>query len=315
MKVSVIGSGMVGSTAAYAMVMQGIGREIVMVDYKKSRAVAEASDIGHAVPFASPLTIRAGDYGDVAGSRVVILSCGVGQKPGETRLELLQRNADVFREVIPQVVRHAPDAILLVASNPVDIMTHVTTCIAAECGVPTHRVLGSGTTLDTARFRTLLGQHFGVDSRHVHAHVIGEHGDSEVLTWSLATIAGLPLDEYSQVCGIELGSDTKQQIDRQVRGAAYQIIEGKGATYFGIGSALARIVDVLLHDQRAIMTVCSRISEVGEFADLTISMPHLLGGDGVLSAIPMTLDNSEQLALDKSASVIHQAIESLGGVL
>ncbi|MCA9132447.1 MAG: L-lactate dehydrogenase [Planctomycetales bacterium] len=311
MKVSIVGSGFVGSTAAYALVMQGIGREIVLVDRDRGRATAEAADIAHAVPFAQPLNVRAGDYADLAGSRVVIIAAGVSQKPGETRLQLLQRNADVFRDCVPQVIEHAPQAVLLVASNPVDIMTHIAGEIAAACGVPSSRVVGSGTTLDTARFRTLLGQQFGVDSRHVHAHVIGEHGDSEVLTWSLATISGLTLQEYSEVCGLKLDGDKQRDIDRRVRRAAYQIIEGKGATYYGIGSALARIVDVLLHDQRSILTVCSRLASISGIADVTISMPHLLGGSGVLTSIPLTLDAEEQVLLRESATIVRQAIESL----
>lgn len=311
MKVSIVGSGFVGSTAAYSLVMQGIGREIVLVDHVQARAIAEAADIAHAVPFANPLTIRAGDYADVKDSRVVIIAAGVGQKPGETRLKLLQRNADVFRDCIPKVIEHAPDAVLLVASNPVDIMTHVAGEIAAECGVPTSRVIGSGTTLDTARFRTLLGDHFGVDSRHVHAHVIGEHGDSEVLTWSLATISGLSLEEFSEVRGIELDAAIRGEIDERVRRAAYRIIEGKGATYYGIGSALARIVDVMLHDQRSILTICSRIENVAGVSDVTISMPHLFGGEGVMASIPLVLDDSEQASLKASATIIRNAIDSI----
>lgn len=311
MKVSIVGSGFVGSTAAYSLVMQGIGREIVLVDHNSSRAIAEAADISHAVPFANPLTIRAGDYADVKDSLVVIISAGVGQKSGETRLELLQRNADVFRDCIPKVIEHAPAAVLLVASNPVDIMTHIAGEIAAECGMPAQRVIGSGTTLDTARFRSLLGEHFGVDPRHVHSHVIGEHGDSEVLTWSLATIAGLSLEEFSEVRGIELDSAVRKEIDTRVRRAAYQIIEGKGATYYGIGSALARIVDVILHDQRSILTICSRIENVAGVADVTISMPHLFGGEGVMASLPLVLDQSEQASLKASAMIIRDAIDSI----
>ena len=250
MKIGIVGCGMVGSTSAYALVMSGVGREIVLVDLNRARAEAEANDIFHAVPFAHPLTVRAGDYADLGGSRVVVIAGGVAQRPGETRLHLLQRNADVFRQIVPAVLRHAPEAVLLVVSNPVDIMTHLAAHFAAEFGVPPTRVIGSGTTLDTARFRTLLGRHFDVDAQHVHAYVLGEHGDSEMLAWSQATIAGLDLDAFAKVHGKPLTDPDRQQIEEQVRRAAYYIIAGKGATYFGIGSAVARIVDALLHDQR-----------------------------------------------------------------
>src|SRR6185436_2230902 len=247
MKIGIVGCGMVGSTSAYALVMSGVGREIVLVDLNRARAEAEANDIYHAVPFAHPLTVRAGDYPDLAEARVVVIAGGVAQKPGETRLQLLQRNAAVFSQIIPSVLRHAPEAVLLAVSNPVDIMTHLAAQFAAEFGVPQTRVIGSGTTLDTARFRTLLGRHFDVDPQHVHAYVLGEHGDSEVLAWSQATIAGLSLDEFAKVHGKPLDASQRQHIDEQVRRAAYYIIAGKGATYYGIGSAVARIVDVLLH--------------------------------------------------------------------
>src|SRR3954466_1737505 len=240
MKIGIVGSGFVGATAGYALVMQGVGREIVLVDRNNSRAAAEADDIRHAVPFAHPLDVRAGGYEDLAGCKVIVLCAGVGQKPGETRLQLLQRNAQVFREVVPAVLKHAPDAVLVVATNPVDVMTHVAGRFARDCGVPAGRVLGSGTTLDTARFRSLLGVHCGVDSHHVHAYVIGEHGDSEVLTWSLATIGGMSLDSFAQLRQTKLSDKIRQEIDNNVRRAAYTIIGGKGATYYGIGSALAR---------------------------------------------------------------------------
>src|SRR6478609_8017168 len=187
MKIGVVGCGMVGSSAAFALIMNGVGREIVLVDLDRKRAEAEANDIYHAVPFAHPLTVNAGDYPDLVGAQVVVIAGGVAQKPGETRLQLLQRNAEVFRQIVPSVLRHAPEAVLLVVTNPVDIMTHLAAQFAAEFGVPHSRVIGSGTTLDTARFRALLGRHFGVDPHHVHAYVVGEHGDSEVLAWSQVT--------------------------------------------------------------------------------------------------------------------------------
>ncbi len=311
MKVGIVGSGAVGATAAYAMVMQGIGREIVLVDKNAARASAEADDIRHAVPFAHPLEVNSGGYEALAESRVVLICAGVGQKPGETRLQLLQRNAAVFHEVVPAVLRHAPDAVLVVASNPVDVMTHLTAQYAAECGVQPGRVLGSGTMLDTARFRSLIGVHCGVDPHHVHAYVVGEHGDSEVLTWSLATIGGMPLDSFARLRGIEITEEIRATIDQNVRRAAYTIINGKGATYYGIGSALARIVDVILHDQRSILTVCAPAAEVAGVRDVTVAMPRMVGGDGVLETFPLPLDKQESSLLRDSARVIRDSLDGL----
>lgn len=315
LKVGVVGSGFVGSTAAYAMVQQGVGREIVLVDMKRERAEAEAQDISHAIPFSHPLRVRAGDYADLAGCRVVVIAAGVGQKPGETRLQLLERNANVFRAVVPAVLKAAPEAVLLIATNPVDIMTHIATHFAKQLGVPESRVLGSGTTLDTARFRTLLSDHFGVDSHHVHGYVIGEHGDSEVLTWSQATIAGVRLEQFAKLRDINYDEEVRQRIDAGVRRAAYKIIEGKGATYYGIGAALARIVDVILHDQRAILTVTSHVCDFPGVPAATFSLPHLVGGDGVLDCIPLSLSSEETAALANSAGIIAAATESLAGKL
>lgn len=315
LKVGVVGSGFVGSTAAYAMVQQGVGREIVLVDMKRERAEAEAQDISHAVPFSHPLRVRAGDYADLAGCRVVIIAAGVGQKPGETRLQLLERNANVFRAVVPAVLKAAPEAVLLIATNPVDIMTHIATHFAQQLGVPASRVLGSGTTLDTARFRTLLSDHFGVDSHHVHGYVIGEHGDSEVLTWSQATIAGVKLAEFAKLRGLSYDDELRQRVDAGVRRAAYKIIEGKGATYYGIGAALTRIVDVILHDQRAILTVTSYVGDFPGVPAATFAMPHLVGGEGVLGCIPLSLSPEESAALANSAGIIAAATESLAGKL
>jgi L-lactate dehydrogenase len=311
MKIGIVGCGMVGSTSAYALVMSGVGREIVLVDLNRARAKAEANDIFHAVPFAHPLMIRAGDYADLSAASVVVIAGGVAQKPGETRLQLLKRNAEVFRQIVPSVLKHAPKAVLLVVSNPVDIMTHMAADFATQFGVPSTRVIGSGTTLDTARFRALLGRHFGVDPHHVHAYVLGEHGDSEVLAWSQATIAGLNLEEITKISKNPLADAERRKIDENVRRAAYQIIAGKGATYYGIGSAVARIVDVLLHDQRAILTICTRIHGITGCEGVTMSLPHLVGGQGALTTIPLPLEPQEQEALCRSASTIREAIESL----
>lgn len=311
MKVGIVGSGYVGATAGYALVMQGVGREIVLVDRNAARAAAEADDIRHAVPFAHPLDIRAGDYPDLKGCRAIVICAGVGQKPGETRLDLLRRNAAVFAEVVPQILHHAPEAVVVVASNPVDVMTHLAARYAASCGAAPGRVLGSGTTLDTARFRSLIGGHCGVDPHHVHAYVVGEHGDSEVLTWSLATIGGMSLPAFARMRGITVPEVVRQDIDSKVRRAAYTIIGGKGATYYGIGAALARIIDVILHDQRSVLTVCTPAADVAGVADVTVSLPRLVGGQGVLETFPLPLNEEETAQLRGSARVIRQALDEL----
>jgi L-lactate dehydrogenase len=311
MKVGIVGSGFVGATAGYALAMQGIGREILLVDNNADRANAEADDIRHAIPFAHPLEIHAGDYGDLKGCRVVLLCAGVGQKPGVTRMTLLKRNKEVFREVVPAILKNAPEAVLVVATNPVDVMTDLAATYAAKCGVPVGRVLGSGTTLDTARFRSLLGRNCGIDPQHVHAHVIGEHGDSEVLTWTLVTVAGMPLESFVKLRGIDLSERVRQQIDSEVRGAAYKIIRAKGATYYGIGSALARIVDVILHGERAVMTVCAPTQMVAGISSVTLSLPRLVGGTGVLQTFPLPLSTEEDVRLSESALIIRHALDEL----
>ena len=310
-KVGIVGCGMVGSASAFAMVMSGVGREIVLVDVNRARAEAEANDIFHAVPFSSPMTIRAGGYADLEDAHVVVIAGGVAQQPGETRLQLLQRNAQVFGQIVPSVVAAAPDALLLVVTNPVDIMTHVTARFAARSGVRASRVLGSGTTLDTARFRALLGRHFGVDPQYVHGYVVGEHGDSEVLVWSQATIAGLGLDAFATVHGTPLTPQDRERIDDNVRRAAYQIIAAKGGTWYGIGSAVARIVDVLVNDQRAILTICACVSGVPDCDGVTLALPHLIGGEGVLATIPLALADAERDGLRRSAGIVRDAIASL----
>jgi L-lactate dehydrogenase len=313
MKIGIVGSGLVGATAAYALVMRGIGRQIVLVDLNKERAQAEADDLLHAVPFAHPMEVSAGEYEDLAESRVVIVSAGVSQKPGETRLQLLGRNAKVFQQVIPGILKNSPEAILIITTNPVDVMTHLAARFAAQHGVPSGRVIGSGTMLDTARFRALLGRSISIDPQHIHAHVLGEHGDSEVLTWSLVTVGGMDLDEFCKERETSLCDEDFEVIEDQVRRAAYHIIEGKGATYYGVGSAIARLVEVILRDQRSILTVCTPIAEVAGVADVTVSLPNLVGGQGILTTFYPQLNEVEQKALKSSAQVIRDALDGLEG--
>src|SRR5512138_594473 len=311
MKTGIVGSGFVGATAAYALVMRGVGRRVVLVDQNRARAEAEADDILHAVPFAHPLEVTVGDYADLAGCRVVVVSAGVGQKPGETRLQLLGRNAQVFKQVIPNILKYAPDAVLLIATNPVDVMTHIAAHYAEGLGVPSSRVIGSGTTLDTARLRALIGRQLGVDSQHIHAYVLGEHGDSEVIPWSLVTVGGIPLEEFCGDQDISICPDDYAGIDEKVRRAAYHIIEGKGATYYGIGSAIARIVEVILQDERSILTVSTPMKEVAGVKDVTVSLPNLVGGEGVIQTFFPNLNEAETTALHASAAVVRSVIDEL----
>ncbi|NBC32326.1 MAG: L-lactate dehydrogenase [Alphaproteobacteria bacterium] len=308
MKIGIIGAGAVGSSAAYAMALRGVGSEIILVDLDEKLAQAQAQDIIHATPFAHPVPIRAGGYETLAGARIVILSAGVSQRPGETRIQLLDRNAAVFQKIVPEVLHYAPEAILLVATNPVDIMTHIATRIA---GLPAHRVIGSGTVLDTARFQSLLGQHLGISPRSVNAQVLGEHGDSEVLHWSGAMAGGLPVRAFAAQVRMALTDSLMARIDESVRRAAYWIIEGKGATYYGIGAGLARICQAIQNDDRSVMTVSLVNGDIEGVRDVALSLPRILGARGVVQDIYPELSAAEAAALRNSAEIIKDATMSI----
>lgn len=308
MKVGIVGAGMVGSSAGYALALLGIASSVVLVDLNHDLAVAQAQDISHAVPFVSATAVTAGSYADLAGAGVVILAAGVSQKPGETRLELLSRNADVFRQIVGEVLKAAPDAILLVAANPVDIMTTISTRLS---GLPAERVIGSGTILDTARFRSLVGNHLGIAPQSVHAYVLGEHGDSEVLAWSNARAGSEPLLSFAEQIGAPLTDKVKARIDDGVRNAAYKIINGKGATYYGIGAGLARIVRAIAQDQRDVLSVSIVTPFVEGVRDVALSIPRVVGAGGVRADLFPTLDYGERQALRKSAELLKETADSV----
>lgn len=308
MKVGVIGCGFVGSSAAYAMVLQGVASELVLLDLNTALARAQAEDILHAVPFGTPARIVAGDYPALAGASAVILACGVNQKPGETRLQLLSRNAEVFRAVIPEVLRHAPDAILIVASNPVDLITQIVTDIS---GLTPERVVGSGTILDTARFRALLGENLGIAPQSVHAYVLGEHGDSEVLVWSSAKAASVPIETFAAQRGRPLTSEVRAQIEEKVRRAAYRIIEGKKATYYGIGAGLARVVRAIRDDEHFVFTLSSLNTTLPKFERFCFSLPRVLGAKGIITTIEPAIDDAECTALKHSIATLREAAAAL----
>jgi L-lactate dehydrogenase len=305
MKVGVVGAGMVGSAAANALVLRGAASDVVLIDQNQKRAIAEAEDILHATPFAHITRVSAGHYPDLAGAGAVIVAAGVNQRPGETRLELLERNAAVFQGVIPQILAVAPGAILVIATNPVDVMTQVATRVS---GLAPERVIGSGTILDTARFRALLGAHLEISPKSVHAYVLGEHGDSEVLCWSVADVGGIALDKLARQIGRPLDDEVKARIDRGVRRAAYRIIEGKGATWYGIASGLTRIVQSIGGDENSALTVSMLTEDVEGVGPITLSLPRIVGRTGVVCTLLPTLDAAERALLRRSAATIEEAL-------
>ena len=308
MKIGIVGTGQVGSAAAYAMALTGTATELVLVDHLPALARAQAEDIAHAVPFASATRVAAGGYRDLAGAGIVVIAAGVAQAPGETRLALLGRNAAVFRDVIARVLEAAPDAILLVASNPVDVMTQVATRLS---GLPPARVIGSGTVLDTARFRWLLGQHLGIAPQSVHAYVLGEHGDSEVLAWSSARAGGVPLASFAAQVGAPLTAGLRAEIDTGVRRAAYTIIEGKGATWYGIGAGLARVASAIARDEGAVFSVSIATPAVEGVSDVALSIPRVLGRAGVSAELFPELTPDEHAALRASALLLKDLADAV----
>lgn len=304
MKIGIIGCGFVGSSGAFAIALVGAATDLILVDLNADLANAHAEDILHATPFSEPVRIAAGDYSTLKGAGLVVLACGVGQKPGESRLKLLERNVNVFQNVVPRVLEHAPDSILLIVSNPVDIMTQVVTKISS---LPPGRVIGSGTILDTARFRTLLAEHLGLAPHSVHAYVLGEHGDSEVLAWSSGKIGGVPVIEFSEQIGRRITDDVKARIDDGVRRAAYRIIEGKGATYYGIGAGIARIAKAIRDDEGAVLT----LSNIEGINGVSLSLPRVLKAKGIEATIQPMLSNEEEEALKRSADILREAAAEL----
>lgn len=312
MKIGIVGTGAVGSTAAYAMLVQGIPSELVLVDHNAALAQAHCQDLLHATPFTHPVHVHAGGFDLLQGCSIVVLAAGVAQAPGETRTELLGRNVAVFADVIPQIMRYAPNTILLVATNPLDVMTHVATVLS---GLPPQQVIGTGTMLDTARFQSLLAGRLKVSPSSVHAYVLGEHGDSEVLVWSSASVAGIPLLQCAAASGYHLDATEMASIDQSVRRAAYQIIAGKGATYYGIGAALASLVRCIVQDEGRVLTACSSATGLAGATDVALSLPVVVGRLGIQLHLQPALDATEREALYASAAIVQQGVkQAMAGI-
>ncbi len=303
MKIGVIGAGAVGSATAFALIMRNVARKVVLVDMNEKKAKAEAYDIGHATPFLNGNKIKAGSYLDLKGCDIVIVTAGANQKEGETRIDLLAKNYKIFENIIPQIRDNAPDCILIVATNPADIMTAVAIKLS---GFEKNRVIGSGTVLDSARFKTLLGYHLGISSQSVHAYVLGEHGDSEVLAWSSVNAANVALEDVANKLNKPITPEIVAKIDDNVRNSAYQIIEGKGATNYGIAGALARICQAIGRNEYAILTVSTQHDNVCGVEDVCLSLPSVVGKRGVHQVIKPHLNNDEEKLLKKSAMMIKE---------
>jgi L-lactate dehydrogenase len=307
-KVGIVGAGFVGASAANAIVLRGVATELVLVDVNAEKAAAEAADVAHVTPFAAPVRVWAGAMDELRGAGLVVLTAGVAQRPDQTRLDLLRRNAEILGSVVPAVVAEAPDAVLLVATNPVDVMTVVVERLAMEAGLRRERILGTGTMLDTARFRQILGARIGVDVTHVHGYVVGEHGDSEVLVWSSLDVAGRPLEEFTEAMGRSWTAEDRRTTEDEVVNAAYRIIQGKGATYYGVAAAIARAVEVVARDRRSILTVTAWSEAHG----CALSLPRLVCGAGVAREIGVSVDQDERERLERSAGVLREHVASIG---
>lgn len=308
-RVAVIGAGNVGATFAYTLLLSGLCSEIVLIDANQRKAEGEVMDLNHAVPTTNPARVWAGDYKDCAGAAVTVITAGTAQRPGETRLDLAGRNVDIFRQIVPGIVENNPNGIILVATNPVDVLSYITWKMS---GLPKSRVFGSGTILDTSRFRFLLSQLFGVDSRSVHAYIIGEHGDSEVPVWSAANIAGMRFPVFCEQMGLGCNQEELSHIFEQTRDAAYHIIERKGATYYAVAAGLVRIVEAILRDQSTVLSVSSLIENYYGISDVFFSLPAVIDGSGVERVLKLRLDDQEAAGVRKSAQLLQEQARKLG---
>ncbi len=309
-KVVIVGAGAVGSTFAYALARDGAAEEIVLLDANASLVAGQVLDLAHGQPFFPSVNIRAGTPDDYAGASVVVITAGAAQRPGESRLDLLQRNRKIIEEIVDDIVASGSRAVILVVTNPVDVLAYVAW---RRSGWPAGRVIGSGTVLDSARLRYLLSRYLQVDTHSVHAYVLGEHGDSQLVAWSLSHVGGVPVDTYC--AGQERFAAwprEKERIAEEVRRSAYHIIDYKGATWFGVGMALVRIVRSLLRDEKSILTVSTVLQGEYGLKKVCLSVPCIVGREGVETIITTKLQEKEQEALERSAGVIRGAIDQLG---
>jgi len=300
-KAVMVGCGFVGSASVFALMQSGLFSEIAMIDADMDKAEGEAMDISHGIPFAKHMRVYAGDYDDVRDAGIVIVTAGANQKPDETRLDLVHKNVGIFKSIIPEIASRDFKGILLVVANPVDILTAVAQKLS---GLPENRVIGSGTVLDTGRLKTRLSEHLGVDSRSIHAFIIGEHGDSEIAAFSSANVSGIPLNNFCEMKGHFNHDESEKFIAEDVKNAAYEIIQRKRATYFGVAMAVKRICECIVRDEKSILPVSTMMHGEQGIEGVVLSMPCVVGGDGIETQVPIKLDEDEAKRLKESADIL-----------
>jgi L-lactate dehydrogenase len=307
-KIVVIGAGFVGTTYVYALIHTGLASEIVLIDIDRKRVEGEIMDLSHGLPFIPPVIIRSGEYSDCADAHLIVVTAGARQVPGQSRFDLVQRNTEIIKSVTSQIKKYETGGVLVMVTNPVDILTYAALKLLAW---PRNRVIGSGTVLDTARLRYMLSRHCGIDTRNVHAYVLGEHGDSEVAAWSMAHIAGVPIEDYCYLCQ---GCDSKQaheQITTAVRESAYHIIDYKGSTYYAVGLSLVRISGAILRNEHSVLTVSSLLAGEYGISDVCLSVPCVIGETGVERIVAARLSSDEQAALENSAKTLGEIFKGI----
>ncbi|MCD7826849.1 MAG: L-lactate dehydrogenase [Clostridiaceae bacterium] len=307
-KVAIIGCGFVGSASAFSLMQSGLFSEMVLIDVDRDKASGEALDISHGIPLARPMKIYGGDYDDIFDAAIIIVTAGANQKEGETRLDLIRKNTAVFQSIIPEVAKRNQHGILLIVSNPVDVLTQVALKLS---GIPKNRVIGSGTVLDTSRLKHLLGEHLGVDSRSVHAFIVGEHGDSEIAAFSSANVSGIPVHEFCELRGFYHHEQEMAKIAQRVKDSAYEIIRKKRATYYGIAMSVKRICEAIVRDEKSILPVSAMMEGAYGIRDVVLSMPAIVGKDGIEMQVPISLDQDELARLRRSAGILEDNLKEI----
>lgn len=307
-KCAIIGCGFVGSSIAYTLMQDGLFSEMALIDVNREKAESEAMDLNHGLPYAQPMSVYAADYSDLSDCYLVIITAGTGQRAGETRLDLVHRNVEIYKDIIPKITKYNKECIILVVSNPVDILTYAALKLS---GFPPNRVIGSGTVLDSARFKYLLGQHLGVDSRSVHAFIVGEHGDSELAVWSSANVSGIELDYFCKNCGKCDEKKNIYSIYDEVKNSAYKVIEGKGATYYAVAMAVNRIAECIVRNELSVLPVSGLIDDHYGINDVCMGLPSIVGSEGISKILEIPLNESEQRYLYESADKLKAVIKDI----